>query len=385
MSIRTAYADRLSTGAVRPDPAQAAAVEVLGRLEEELNTQSEPGFALPFLGRRREAPRGVYLWGPVGRGKSMVMDLFFETAPVERRRRVHFHAFMGEVHRLVDAWRKGDATARRERFGRHKSSGAGGDDPIPPVAGVLAAQARLLCFDEFHVTDIADAMILGRLFEALFAQGVTVVATSNRGPEALYPNGINRQLFLPFIALIRARMEVVEVAGPTDFRLDRLRGADLWFSPLAPGAEAAFDALWRRVLDGAEETGAALEVLGRRTIYPRAAAGQLRAAFASLCGQALGAADYLALARAFRTLFLEGVPLLGPENRNEAARFVTLVDALYEARTKLVVLAAAEPARLYPTGDGAFEFERTASRLEEMRSAGWVEPSADDQGAAALP
>ena len=377
MSIRTAYAERLSTGAVRPDPAQAAAVEALGGLEEALNAQGEPGFALPFLQRRREPPRGVYLWGPVGRGKSMVMDLFFETAPADRKRRVHFHAFMGEVHRLVDAWRRGDAAARRARFGRHRSQGARGDDPIPPVAGVIAAGARLLCFDELQVTDIADAMILGRLFEALFAQGVTVVATSNRAPEDLYLNGINRQLFLPFIALLRARMEVVRVAGPTDFRLDRLRGADLWLSPLAPGPEAAFDRLWTHLLDGAEETGATLEVLGRRIAFPRAAGGAVRAAFASLCGQALGAADYLELAARFRTVFLEGVPLLGPEKRNEAARFRALVDALYEARCKLVALAAAEPSRLYPEGDGAFEFERTASRLEEMRSASWLEARGD--------
>ena len=368
MTLRTAYADKLAAGEVRPDAAQAAAVEALARLGGELNAQAEPGFSLPFLGRKREAPRGVYLWGPVGRGKSMVMDLFFATAPAERKRRVHFHAFMAEVHGLIDAWRKGDAAARRARFGHAK-----GDDPIAPVAGLVAERARLLCFDEFHVVDIADAMILGRLFEALFARGVTVVATSNREPEALYLNGINRQLFVPSIALIRAKMEVVRVAGPTDFRLDRLKGAPVWFAPLDPGSEAAFDRLWLYLLDGAEETGAVLEVQGRRTALPRAAGGMVRTAFASLCGQALGAADYLALAGRFHTVFLDAVPQLGAEKRNEAARFVTLTDALYEAKTKLVVLAATEPKALYPAGDGAFEFERTASRLEEMRSAAWVE------------
>ena len=283
------------------------------------------------------------------------------------KRRVHFHAFMAEVHGLIAAWRNGDAAARRARFGEVR-----GDDPIAPAAAVIAAKARLLCFDELQVTDIADAMILGRLFEALSARGVTMVATSNRPPEDLYKDGINRQLFLPFIALLRARLEVAAVAGATDFRLERLRGSPVWFAPLHGPAPAAFDALWLRLLDGAEETGAVVEVQGRRTAFPRAAGGMVRAAFASLCGQALGASDYLALAARFPTVFLEGAPVLGPEKRNEARRLVTLVDTLYEARTRLVVLAAAEPAALYPAGDGAFEFERTVSRLEEMRSAGWT-------------
>ena len=368
LSLRAAYAAKLKAGEIAPDPAQAAGVEALARLEGELNALAEPGFSLPFLSRRKEAPRGVYLWGPVGRGKSMLMDLFFESAPVERKRRVHFHAFMQQAHADVAAWRTGDATARRERFGHTK-----GDDPIGPVAGLIADGARLLCFDEFHVTDIADAMLLGRLFEALFARGVTVVATSNRAPEGLYPDGINRQLFLPFIALLRQRLEVVEIAGPRDFRLDRLKGARVWFSPLDAAARAGFDGLWAALLDGADETGGAIEVAGRRTTFPRAAGGQVRTHFASLCGQALGPGDYLAFARRFHTVFLEGVPVLTPEMRNEAARFVTCVDALYEARAKLIVLAAAEPGALYPQGTGAFEFQRTASRLEEMRSAAWVE------------
>ena len=372
VSVRTAYADKLKRGEIAPDAAQAAAVEALARLEGELNALAEPGFALPFLHRKREAPRGVYLYGPVGRGKSMLMDLFFDSAPVERKRRVHFHAFMAEVHGLVRIWREGDAAARRERFGH-----ARGDDPIAPAASVIAEAARLLCFDEFQVTDIADAMMLGRLFEALFAKGVVVVATSNRAPDALYQNGINRQLFLPFIDLIHARLQVVRVAGPKDFRLDRLRGARVWFAPLDAASEAAFDGLWRNLLDGSEETGAVVEVLGRKTAFPRVAGGHLRASFASLCGQALGAQDYLALAARFHTVFLEAVPRLGPERRNEAVRLVTLVDALYEAKAKLVVLAAAEPDALYPAGDGAFEFHRTSSRLEEMRSAGWVEAAGE--------
>ena len=376
LSVRAAYREKLAAGEIAPDVAQAAAVEALARLEGELNAAAEPGFALPFLGRKPQAPRGLYLWGPVGRGKSMLMDLFFDSAPVARKRRVHFHAFMGEVHALIAAWRGGDAAVRRARFGTAHSPKGGGDDPIVPAAGVIADQARLLCFDELQVTDIADAMILGRLFEALFARGVTVVATSNRPPGDLYRDGLNRQLFLPFIALLERRLEVVAVAGPRDFRLDRLRGQDLWFTPLAPGPEARFDALWRALLDGAEETGATVNVLGRTLAFPRAAGGQVRAAFASLCGQALGPQDYLALARRFSTVFLEAVPRLGAERRNEAARLVALVDALYEAHARLVVLADGEPADIYPAGDGAFEFARTASRLEEMRSAGWVEAEA---------
>ena len=371
-SVQSAYQDRLSQGEIAPDAAQAAAVAALSRLEGELNALAEPGFGLKLLHRKREAPRGVYLYGPVGRGKSMVMDLFFDSAPVARKRRVHFHAFMGETHALIDAWRRGDYAARKARFGQAK-----GDDPIPPVAHQLAEGARLLCFDEFHVTDIADAMILGRLFEALWAQGVVIVATSNRAPDALYENGINRQLFLPFIERLKARMEVVRVAGPKDFRLDRLKGAQVYFAPLDATARADFEALWTRLNDGAAEMGETLEVLGRKIRLPHTVGGHLRSSFISLCGAMLGAQDYLALARRFHTVFLEDVPVLGPERRNEAARFAALIDALYEARTKLVVLAEAEPQALYAQGDGAFEFERTASRLQEMRSADYVEGAGD--------
>ena len=374
LSVLAAYHEKLRTGEIAPDVAQALAAETLARLEGELNALAEPSFSLPFL-RKRPAPRGVYLYGPVGRGKSMMMDLLFASAPVEKKRRVHFHAFMAQTHSLVNQWRRGDSAERKARFGQQK-----GDDPIGPVAAVIADQARLLCFDEFHVTDIADAMILGRLFEALFARGVVVVATSNRAPDDLYANGLNRQLFLPFVALLKTRMDIVRVAGPKDFRLDRLRGEPLYFSPIDAEGEAAFDALWRRLLEGSEETGGVLEVLGRTMTWPRAFGSHLRTSFASVCGAALGAQDYMALAERFTTVFLENVPALSADRRNEAARFVTLIDALYEAKTKLVVLAEAEPAALYQEGDGAFEFARTVSRLEEMRSAEWVAPASEPGG-----
>ena len=366
VTISTAYRERLQRGELEPDPGQAPALQALAALEEELNAWGDPS-GLRLFGRP-QTPMGVYLWGPVGRGKSMLMDIFFETAPVENKRREHFYAFMAEVHRLIGEWRTGDAHARRERFGSHK-----GDDPIAPVAELIARYARLLCFDELQVTDIGDAMILGRLFEALFARRVVLVATSNRAPDELYKDGINRQLFTPFIDMLKGRLHVVEVRGEQDHRLERLRGARLYFTPIDAEAEAAFDALWTDQLDGKEEVGATVEVLGRNMRLPRAAPGLVRATFSSLCGQALGSQDYLALARQFHTVFLEDVPRLSADRREEARRFVWLIDALYEARTRLVVLAEAEPDQLYPAGDGAFEFERAASRLQEMRSAGWID------------
>ena len=362
-SLRDTYDRRLAAGTLVADPGQAGALRALERVEAALAEARVPG-----LFRRAEPVAGAYLWGPVGRGKSMLMDLFFEAAPVEAKRRVHFHVFMARVHRLVNAWRTGDAAARHTQFRQAK-----GDDPIPPVARLIASEARLLCFDELQVTDIADAMILGRLFEALFARGVTLVATSNRPPDDLYRDGLNRQLFLPFIAMLKAKMEVVAVDGAHDYRLGRLRAAGIWFSPLNAASEHAFDALWRDMLGADAETGATLEVLGRTEHWPRAAGGRLRAHFNSLCGHALGPADYLAIAARFHTVFIEAVPRLPAEQRNEAKRLATLIDTLYEARARLVVLAAGEPETLYPAGDQAFEFQRAASRLAEMRSPGWLE------------
>ena len=366
--FRAAYDARLKDGSLAPDRAQAPAVAALARLEDEL-AQARPA----GLFRKPEPVRGVYLWGPVGRGKSALMDLFFAAAPVEKKRRTHFHVFMAETHALVNEWRRGDRAARQARFGESR-----GDDPIAPTAEVLAERARLLCFDEFQVTDIADAMMLGRLFEQLIARGVTICATSNRAPDDLYAGGLNRQLFEPFIELLKARLEVVRVNGPRDYRLERLSAAGVWFSPIDPDNEAQFEALWREMLGADAETGATLEVFGRQEHWPRAAGGLLRAHFQSLCGEALGPSDYLAIAARFHTLFLESVPRLRPEDRSAARRFATLIDTLYEARARLVALAAAEPARLYPDGEGAFEFLRAASRLEEMRSVQWLEANGAD-------
>ena len=360
--VRAAYEEKLASGALTPDTAQAQAAAALERLEQDLAELKPPG-----LFRKPQGARGVYLWGPVGRGKSMLMDLFFEVAPIAPRERLHFLDFMSRVHRLVNDWRTGDAAARRAKFGQHK-----GDDPIPPVADIIAGAARLLCFDELQVTDIADAMILGRLFESLFARGVTLVSTSNRAPDDLYRNGLNRQLFLPFIAKLKERMDVVTVAGARDYRTERLQAAGTWFSPIDADHERVFDSLWRDLLGGEAEIGATLRVLGRDEHWPRAAGGLLRAHFNSICVHALGPEDYLAIAGRFHTVFLEQVPKLTPDRRNEARRLATLVDTLYEARARLVVLAAGEPDTLYLAGDQAFEFERTASRLKEMRSADWV-------------
>lgn len=363
--FRAAYDERLRLGELEPDPAQQSAAAALDRLEQNIAEAKPAGLF------RKPAPvRGLYLWGAVGRGKSALMDLFFAVVPAEKKRRVHFHVFMAEAQELLNAWRRGDSAERRARFGHSR-----GDDPVAPTADVIAEQARLLCFDEFQVTDIADAMILGRLFEHLFDRGVVVAATSNRPPDDLYKDGLNRQLFLPFIALLKERMEVVAVDGVRDYRLDRLRAAGTWFSPIDADNEAGFDRLWREMLGSDVETGATVEVFGRREHWPRAAGGLLRAHFQNLCGESLGPSDYIAIAGRFHTVFIEAIPRLRPEDRSAARRFATLIDTLYEARARLVALAAVEPSRLYPAGEGVFEFERAVSRLEEMRSADWLAES----------
>lgn len=357
--IRSAYDIRIEEGVLAPDPAQAPLIAELERLETDLAKRG-------LFGGSPEI-QGLYIWGPPGRGKSMLMDLFVATTPEPRKERAHFHAFMARIHSLVDQWRKGDAKTRKAIFGSHK-----GDDPIVPIATLIASEARLLCFDELQVTDIADAMILGRLFEALFERKVVLAVTSNRSPDDLYKNGLNRQLFVPFIEEIKRRCIVVEIDGARDWRLDRLKGSPVWFTQTPP-EQTAFEALWTDLRGGMHEAPTVLEVLGREVVLNRTAGGLGRATFEELCARPLGPQDYLRLAETFHTLFIENVPALSPANRQEARRFVTLIDALYEARTRLVILAQAAPEALYPSGDGAFEFERTVSRLQEMSSASWLE------------
>ncbi|MFN6981944.1 MAG: cell division protein ZapE [Brevundimonas sp.] len=354
--IRNAYDIRVEEGVLTPDPAQAEVLVALERLEVDLAKRG-------LFGRAPEV-KGVYLWGQPGRGKSMLMDLFYSATPEPRKTRAHFHAFMARIHDLVRQWREGDAKTRKAAFGTHK-----GDDPIPPIAKLIASEARLLCFDELQVTDIADAMILGRLFEALFEDKVVLAITSNRAPEDLYKNGINRQLFVPFIDIIRDRCAVVQTAGARDWRLDRLSSAEIWHTP---DDRAGFEELWRELKGGEPEEPAHLTVLGRDVVIERTVGSMARASFADLCGRPLGPQDYLAIAERFHTLFLEDVPILSSANHHEARRLVTLVDALYEAKTKLIVLAAARPEALYTEGVGAFEFERTVSRFNEMQSKDWL-------------
>ena len=355
-----AYDKRLADGRLSPDPAQTAAIAALSRMERELARKG-------LFGQVPEV-QGVYLWGPPGRGKSMAMDLFYACVPEPRKTRAHFHAFMARVHDLIRQWREGDRATRKAVFGQHK-----GDDPIEPVAELIASEARLLCFDEFQVTDIADAMILGRLFDALFERKVVLAVTSNRRPDQLYKDGINRPLFVPFIERIVERCEVVEVAGARDWRLDRMAGHRVWFSPETAENRAEFEAMWSDLKGDEPEEPAHLAVLGRDVVVERTAGGLARSTFDDLCARPLGPQDYLAMAERFHTLFLDAVPVLDSAHHHEAKRFVTLIDALYEARTRLVVLAGAEPEALYQAGIGAFEFERTASRLREMASASWLE------------
>lgn len=357
------WQERVGSGVLSADADQERAARALTRLSQRLQGW-KPG-AKTLFGKPKPSPRGLYLWGGVGRGKSMLMDFFIESASVKAKRRAHFLEFMQDVHARIGEWR---ALSEAERKRRPEYVRQAGDDPIPPVARALAQEARLLAFDEFQVSDIADAMILGRLFDHLFAEGVVVVSTSNRHPDALYLDGINRQLFLPFIEELKSRLDLVELNGGIDHRLRQLEAAPLYYTPLGPDAENAMDAAWARLTHGAAPQHCVIEVLGRKLKVEREVAGVARFTFAELCARALGAADYLAIAARFHTVLLDGVPELERDKRNEAKRFVTLIDALYEAKAKLVMSADAEPADLYPQGDGAFEFERTASRLIEMRS-----------------
>jgi cell division protein ZapE len=358
-SVERAYAQLLQSGELKPDPAQARVVAALDRLGKTAAASS--GLFAGLFGKATRACDGVYLWGGVGRGKSMLMELAFDHLDVQPKRRVHFHAFMLETHaRLRDARRSEDG------------------DPIEEVAAQIAAEARLLAFDEMVVNNPADAMILSRLFGKLLERGVKVVTTSNRPPADLYEDGLNRELFMPFIDLIGARMAVVAVDGPTDYRLDRLTGVEVWHVPNGPEASAALSRAFFQLTDYPVEDRAKvpseeLDVGGGRTLHvPKSLKGVAVFSFKRLCGEPRGAADYLAVAQRFHTVILVGIPVMTKAMRNEAARFVTLIDALYEHRVKLLAAADAEPAELYPEGDGSFEFARTVSRLEEMRSAEYL-------------
>jgi cell division protein ZapE len=368
-----AYETEIAAGRLKPDPAQRRIAAVLDQLARELDgytiATGRGGLFGLIRGRTKKTPpAGLYIQGDVGRGKTMLMDLFFAHAEVDQKRRVHFHAFMQETH------------ARIHRLRQAHTAG----DPVKPAAAEIAGEASLLCFDEFQVTDIADAMILGRLFEALFEEGVVVVATSNVLPRDLYRHGLNRNAFVPFIRLIEQRLVVETLAGAIDYRLDRIAGEPVYFTPLGPAADAAVQSLWERLTDTKSGEPLTLVVKGRNLLIPQAAKQAARFSFDELCARPLGPADYLAIAAVFDTVFVERVPALTPEHRNEARRFVTFIDTLYDRQIRLVMSAATEPEAIYADGDGAFAFARTVSRLNEMMSAGYWSAGPDRARAAIL-
>jgi cell division protein ZapE len=352
MAVQDRYKKLVGKGELKTDAAQAAAVKRLQMLADELRSY-RPGRWTIFS---KPAPRGLYLWGDVGRGKSLLMDLFFDNAPIPVKRRVHFNAFMVETHARIHA--------ERER--------GESDDPIPPVAKQIAREATLLCFDEFQVTDIADAMVLGRLFDQLFELGVVVVATSNTPPQRLYEGGLNRQLFQPFIATLEEKLDVIELKGAVDYRRLRMAGLDMYITPLGSEADAKMDAAWLRLTDLKRGEPMMLTVLGRKLVVPQAAKHVARFGFDDLCVKPLAAPDYLAIAQAFDSVLIDHIPALAPEMRNEARRFTVLIDTLYDEGVKVICSAAAPPDALFPAGDGAEAFRRTASRLTEMQSSDYL-------------
>jgi cell division protein ZapE len=354
------YRERVDAGLIHADPAQQRVVARLQQLHEQLRDYRPPLerrglLSWLGLGEATPVPKGIYLWGPVGRGKSMLMDLFFAVAPLEKKRRVHFHSFMLDVHDRIEHERRAHT-----------------DEPVAKVAADLAAEATLLCFDEFQVNDIADAMILERLFRALFEAGTVVVATSNRMPERLYENGLQRDRFLPFIALLGERLDKVELDSGRDYRLARMRGKKVYHWPNDDSARAALEAAFADLTDHAAGTSVTLTVMARPLVVPRVGRNVAWFSFEELCARPLAAADYLAIAERFAAIIVEGIPRLSPQQRNEAQRFHILIDALYEARAVLVASADVPPDQIYVAGDGSWEFERTVSRLMEMQSEEYI-------------
>jgi cell division protein ZapE len=345
-----AFTEKIARGELRDDAAQASLIARLSSLAETLEAREQRGAIGKFLGKNG-TPKGIYIYGDVGRGKTMLMDLFFAGLQVKAKQRIHFHALMQDIHKRRQALREGDV--------------------VTQIAKDLSKQAQVLCLDEMQISDIADAMIVGRLFQALMANGTVIVTTSNQPPNQLYRDGLNRDLFLPAIKLMETNFELISLAGPTDYRLGRVKAWESFVTPLGAKADAHVQKIWERLTDVPKGEPSEIPVLGRSLHVPESAHGCARFSFAELCKAPLGPPDYLALAANFQTVFVENIPALKTSQRNEAKRFVLLIDTLYDARRHLVASSAQPPEQIYPQGDRRFEFARTVSRLQEMQSAAW--------------